>query len=218
MNLTHQPILPLLRSVAIEPAACRRTALAMAAAADSAGGTLAASMATLARLVGLSTTQVRHHVHALVATGVIEVTANAHGGAPGAVPHYRFNVTRLQAMATHTGHSADLFDLAQQSAPTHRFLSHGGAQMVAQLIGIPGRRQVQFYREAPHGLRDYGQVPLAMVLRPWRVEGGWEAAVFPVIEHDDDNYQEEIHPGEYEKLQQWAQTAALGRTESVVTA
>ena len=46
MNLTHQPILPLLRSVAIEPAACRRTALAMAAAADSAGGTLAASMAT----------------------------------------------------------------------------------------------------------------------------------------------------------------------------
>lgn len=218
MNATFQPVLALVRAVAIEPAVCKRTAMVMADLHDINGGLLKASMASLAALAGLSTPQVRKHVHALIALGVLEVTANAHGGAPGAVPHYRFNLTRLQAMATHAGHSADLFDFAQQRAPTHRFLSHGGAQMVAQLIGRPGQRQVQFYREAPQGLRDYGQVPLSMVLRPWRVEGGWEAAVFPVVEHDDDNFQEEIHPGEYEKLQQWAQTAALGRTESVVTA
>lgn len=221
MNLTHQPILSLLRSVAIEPAACRRTALAMAAAADSAGGTLAASMATLARLVGLSTTQVRHHVHALVAIGVIEVKANAHGGAPGAVPHYRFNLTRLQAMATHAGHSADLFDHGETIVVGHRFVSEGGAPMVAQLVGQPGQRFVQFYRDAPDGLRDYGRVALAHVLRPWRwrwqQEGSWDTVLYPVVELEDD-YPEEIFPGEFEKLQQWAQAAALGRIESMTEA
>lgn len=221
MTTVHVPVLPLVRSVAIEPAVCRRTALAMAAAADSAGGTLAASMATLARLVGLSITQVRHHVHALVTTGVIEVTANAHGGAPGAVPHYRFNRTRLQALATHAGSSVDLFDLAQECVGGFRFLSEGGAPMVARLIGQPGQRRVQFFRETATGLRDYGQVALAHVLRPWRwrwqQEGSWDTVLYPVVELEDD-FPEEIFPGEFEKLQQWAQAAALGRTESVVEA
>lgn len=221
MSQTNPPILPLVRSVAIEPAACRRTALAMAAAADGAGGTLAASMATLARLVGLSTTQVRHHVHALTAIGVIEVTANAHGGAPGAVPHYRFNLTRLQAMATHAGNSADLFDHAPECVAAHRFVSEGGAPMVAKLVGQPGRRRVQFFRETAGGLRDYGQVALAHLLRPWRwrwqQEGSWDAVLYPVVELEDD-YPEEIFPGEFEKLQQWAQATALGRIESLTEA
>ena len=219
MTTVHVPVLPLLRSVAIEPAACRRTALAMAAAADSAGGTLAASMATLAQLVGLSTTQVRHHVHALVAVGVIEVIANAHGGAPGAVPHYRFNLNRLRVMATHAGHSADLFDHGEALAVSHRFVSEGGAAMVAQLVGQPGQRYVQFYRDAPDGLRDYGRVALAHVLRPWRwrQEGSWDTVLYPVVELEDD-YPEEIFPGEFEKLQQWAQATALGRIESLTEA
>lgn len=221
MSQTHPPILPLVRSVAIKPEMCRRTALAMAAAADNAGGTLAASMATLSRLAGLSTTQVRHHVHALVAIGVIEVIANAHGGAPGAVPHYRFNRTRLQAMATHAGNSADLFDHAQECLATHRFVSEGGASMVAQLVGKPGQRRVQFFRETADGLRDYGQVALAHVLRPWRwrwqQEGSWDTVLYPVVELEDD-YPEEIFPEEFEKLQQWAQAAALGRIESVIEA
>lgn len=216
-----QPILPLVRAVAIEPAICRRTALAMAAVADDAGGILAASMASIGRLVGMSTRQVRKHVHALITMGVLEVVANAHGGAPGTVPHYRFNLARLQAMATHTGHSADLFDPAQDNRPGFRFLSEGGSHMVAQLVGEPGLRFVQFHKDVAGELRDYGQVPLAYLLRPWRwrwqQEGAWDAVLYPVVDHEDE-FVEEIFPGEFEKLQQWAQATALGRTESVVEA
>lgn len=221
MNSTYQPVLALVRAVAVEPAVCKHTALVMAELHDANGGILKASMASLAALVGLSTPQVRKHVHALVALGVLEVTANAHGGASGAVPHYRFNLTRLQAMATHTGHSADLFDAAQDAKPGHRFVSEGGAQMVAQLVGPPGQRKVQFFREVPDGFRDYGQVALAHVLRPWRwrwqQEGSWDAVLYPVVELEDD-YPEEIFPGEFEKLQQWAQATALGRIESLTEA
>ena len=75
MSADKQTALTLVRAAQIEPDATRRTALAMAASADETGGTIAASMSVLARLVGLSTSQVRKQVHALVTMGVIEVTA-----------------------------------------------------------------------------------------------------------------------------------------------
>ena len=89
--------------------------------------------------------------------------------------------------------------------------------MVAQLVGRPGLRCVQFHRDAEGGRRDYGQVLLTQVLRPWRLNGGWDAVLYPVMEREDD-YPEEIFPGEFEKLQQWAQATALGRIESLTTA
>jgi hypothetical protein len=41
--------------------------------------------------------------------------------------------------------------------------------------------------------------------------------LYPVVELEED-YPEEIFPGEFEKLQQWAQAAALGRIESMTEA
>ncbi|SFU99416.1 hypothetical protein SAMN04489707_106314 [Paenacidovorax caeni] len=173
------------------------------------------TMAQIAAAAGLSKVQARKHVHALTQDGVLRVLANAHGGVPGEAPQYEFDRQRLaQCLAS----VPDLFQEAPQiSGPTHRFTSEGRSCMVAELAGRPGKRRVRFYREAKDGLHDYGSVPLHQLLWPWRLQGGWDATVYPVVENEDD-YPEEIYPGEFEKLQQWAQAAALGRVESVVEA
>ena len=124
MNQSFEPVLPLVQGAAIEPAACLRTALAMAELHDVNNGVLKASMASLADLVGLSTPQVRKHVHALISLGVLEVTANAHGGAPGAVPHYRFNVLRLHALGQQLGRTPDMFQAPVVARKRFDVLNH----------------------------------------------------------------------------------------------
>lgn len=212
-------LVPLVHAAAFEPAGRQRVALVLAQMHDGGGGIVRATMGHIASRAGLSKVQARKHVHALISDGVLQVVGNAHGGAPGAAPHYRFSTARLQAMPMRVGHTADMFELAQHVCPECCIVSEGGAQLVAQLVGPPGLRRVQFYRVASEGLRDYGQVPLSNVLSPWRLqqEGSWDAALYPMVELEDD-YPEEIFPGEFEKLQQWAQAVALGRIESSIEA
>lgn len=217
MSIETISMASLVRSAAIEPEVCRPVALVLAALHDDHAGHIAVSMARLADLASMSKFQVRKHVHMLLRLGVLEITANAHGGAPGTVPHYRFSAARLHAFAHRLGRTADFFDMPERGGPIHHFVSEGRARMVAQLVGRPGHRWIQFYLQANGELRDYGRVPLAQLLRPWRLEGGWDAVTYPVVEHEDD-FPEEIFPGEFEKLQQWAQGAALGRIESVIEA
>ncbi|WP_158447371.1 hypothetical protein [Paenacidovorax caeni] len=214
--MTSKPLVPLIQAAAIAPAGRRRVATVLAQASDAAAGApVAMTMAQIAAAAGLSKVQARKHVHALTQDGVLRVLANAHGGVPGEAPQYEFDRQRLaQCLAS----VPDLFQEAPQiSGPTHRFTSEGRSCMVAELAGRPGKRRVRFYREAKDGLHDYGSVPLHQLLWPWRLQGGWDATVYPVVENEDD-YPEEIYPGEFEKLQQWAQAAALGRVESVVEA
>lgn len=211
------PVMPLVRSASAQLRVRKWTAFALAHLHDTNSGHIAISMQALADMSGGSKAQVRKHVHSMIACGVLEITANAHGGAPGAVPHYRFNRLRLEAMAKRPGQTPDIFDSFEEAEPSYRFTSEGRARMVAQLTGQPGRRRLRFYREAQEGLRDYGEVALSDVLKPWRMDEGWDAVLYPTVELEDD-YPEEIFPGEFEKLQQWAQATALGRTESVVSA
>lgn len=217
MNTTSVSMVALVRAAAIEPKSCRPVSFALAAIHDGNSGHVEVSMRNLAAAVQMSKAQTRKHVHALVALGVLEVTANAHGGAPGTAPVYCFKLGRLQALATGPGRTTDIFDAVEQRRPTYRFVSEGRARMVAQLAGRPGQRCVQFFRESDGGLQDYGQVPLSQLLLPWRLKGCWDAVLYQVTT-EEDNSPEEIFPGEFEMLQQWAQQAALGRVESVVEA
>lgn len=220
MSVIQQSALPLVSAAHIDPVATRRTALAMAAAADEAGGTLKASMSALGRLVGLSTSQVRKQVHALVTMGVLEVTANAHGGAPGAVPHYRFNVWRLYALAQQAGRTSDLFETAP--APRMSFMAEDEAgnsqQMAIELHGQPGKRTVRFYLEGQHGEVTYGWAPLKVLLLPWQAPGSWTGWLNPDAGAPEGCLSVCALPETAEKLQRWAQSAALGRIESVVEA
>lgn len=217
MKTEFQAVSPLIHAAEIRPASRRLVALALAHIHQTNEGQIAISMAQLSDMVGMSAAQTRKRLHSLIALGVLEVTANAHGGAPGSVPHYQFNLARLQVLATRKGCTADMFDSQQRHAPTHHFLSEGGARMVAQLAGRPGDRCVQFFRESDEGLQDFGQVPLSQLLLPWRLKGCWDAVLYQETREEDISL-EEIFPGEFEMLQQWAQQAALGRVESVVEA
>lgn len=209
------PIFPLVQAVRLCPAGKRRVICFLAALHDVQSGRIETTMAEIAVAARLSKVQTRKHVHALIKDGLLRVVANAHGGAPGTAPRYALDRGHLEQLAARNG---DLFaEPVRISGPTHRFMSEGRASMVAELAGEPGRRYVQFYRESSSGLRDYDQVPLADLLRPWRLAGCWDAVVYPVVELEDD-YPEEIFPGEFEQLQRWAQRAALGRVESVVEA
>lgn len=207
-----EPMLPLVEALNLEPAGRQRVALALAQLHDLEGH-MQASMLQIAAWAELSRVQARKHVHALIDDGILRILANAHGGAPGEAPLYEFNRERI---ADCLAAVPDLFQEPPKiTGPTHRFVSEGRARMVAELVGRPGQRRVQFYREADDGLRDYGSVALTDLLKPWRLKGQWDAVTYPVVELEDD-YPEEIFPGEFEKLQQWAQAAALGRMESVV--
>lgn len=220
MTANKQHALPLVRAAAIEPSVCRRTALAIAAAADDAGGTLAASMSALASLVGLSTAQVRKHVHALIAMGVIEVTANAHGGAPGTVPHYRFNELRLRALAQQSGRTSDLFEAIP--IPRMSFMSEDEAgerqHMAIELHGRPGQRFVKFFLQSTQGDVPYGWAPLQILLMPCLTVGSWTGWLNPDAGAPEGCLSVCTFPETVEELRHWAQSAALGRVESTETA
>src|SRR4051794_30113354 len=84
----------------IAPPSRKMVALLMAELHDSNNGLIEVSMRMLATQAGISANQARTHVHALVADGVLAVTANSHGGAPSQLPRYRFFCDRLAVLGS----------------------------------------------------------------------------------------------------------------------
>lgn len=223
MTPASNPVLPLVRCAAIEPEACRRTALILAEAQDSNGGKFDASMACIAAWTGLSKAQARKHVHALVKMDVLRVLANANGGDPLAWPVYQFNVLRLRAIGQQSGQTPDMFSV---SLPPRRGFyalddSDGGAEMVAmalEILGRPGQRQVRFVRAGLHGDIAYGRTHLRALLLPSFAKGAWTGWLNPQEGAPDWAGSVYTAPETVERLRQWAQSVALGRIESTETA
>ena len=218
MTQKIQPVAPLVLAAGIEPPACRTVALALAELQDHCGASFAASMQQLAGVVGLSKVQTRKHVHALIAMGALKVTANAHGGAPGMVPHYRFDALRLRALAQQSGKTPDLFHSAP--APRMRFFAADGEdaeyarqRMAVELHGRAGHRFVCFFQESAQGDIGYGRAPLQALMLPPFAKGAWTGWLNPQAGAPDWACSVYTFPETVEKLQQWAQDIALGRTE-----
>ena len=218
MNQQFQPVTPLVLAAEIEAPACRTVALALADLQDHCGASFAASMHQLAGVVGLSKVQTRKHVHALVSMGVLQVTANAHGGAPSLVPHYRFDALRLRALAQQTGKTPDLFNFAP--APRMHFFAADGEEseyarqrMAAELHGRAGDRFIRFFQESAQGDIGYGCASLRVLMLPPCAKGAWSGWLKPQPDAPDWAHRVYTFPETVEKLQQWAQEMALGRPE-----
>lgn len=214
MTTSLEPVLPLVRAAVIEPTVCRRTALALAELQDASGGSFAASMATLATTVGMCKAQTRKHVHALVMMDVLHVVANAHGGAPGAVPHYQFNRSRLRALGQQPGTIPDMF--CAPPAPRRSFTGFEGETavgMAIEVIGLPGQRVIRFVRESDQGDIPCGTAPLRALLVPRFAKGAWTGWLAPKGSASEGRNSVYTPPETVELLQQWVQEAALGRSE-----
>lgn len=220
MSPDFQAVTPLVHAAEIRPAMRRFVALAISHVYDANAGHIAASMAQLAAMVSMSKAQVRRHVHALVTLGVLEVTANAHGGAPRALPHYRFNLLRLRALAQQTGRTSDLFHAAP--APRTSFFGEDvedvRQQMTLELRGKPGNRTIHFSLDSPKGDIPYGWTPLRILLLPPNVAGSWNGWLNPETGAPSWALPIFTFPETVERLRQWAQSVALGRIESIETA
>lgn len=215
MRDSTESVASLVHAVHIESQACRVVALILADMQDCSGGPIQASMATLAERVGLSTVQTRKHVHALIRMGLLRVLANAHGGAPGAVPHYQFDVQRLRALGQQPGATPDLFKTV--AAPRRGFYaaneSANLAIMAIELHGGPGRRSIRFVRASAQGDVPYGTTPLKDFLRPINSTGGWSGWLSPQKGAPSWTGPVFTAPETAEQLQRWAQETALGRSE-----
>lgn len=215
----HLALAPLVRSLAITPSGRHRVALALADVQDAHGGEFKATMGQIATAARLSTVQARKHVHALIAEGLLAVVGNAFGGAPGAGPSYVFNIGLLKHLAAC---SPDLFadqrvERGDQVGEIHHF-AVGSAQFLACLVGEPGSRRVVFWR-VDGELANYGDVALKTLLCDTRTRGGWHCHLSP---HGDPDvpYDQMFRLAQENvaQLANWAQNAALGRVESLVTA
>lgn len=218
MNQQIQPVAPLVLAAGLEPLACRTVALALAELQDHCGASFAASMQQLAGVVGLSKVQTRKHVHALIAMGALKVTANAHGGAPGMVPHYRFDAMRLRALAQQFGKTPDLFNAIP--VPRMRFFAadredaeYARQRMAMELHGRAGARSIRFFHESAQGDIGYGHAPLQVLMLPPCAKGAWSGWLNPQPGAPDWASRVYTFPETVEKLRQWAQEMALGRSE-----
>lgn len=215
MRDSTEPVASLVHAVHIESQACRVVALILAEMQDRSGGLIQASMATLAERVGLSTVQTRKHVHALIRMGLLNVLANAHGGAPGAVPHYQFDVQRLRTLRQQPGTTPDLFNTV--SAPRRGFYATNEsatlATMAVEMHGGPGRRVIRFVRESAQGDVPYGHTSLKEFLQPLNSAGAWSGWLNPQKGSQSWAGPVLTAPETVEQLQRWAQETALGRSE-----
>ncbi|MBV7428068.1 MULTISPECIES: hypothetical protein [unclassified Acidovorax] len=216
MSATLEPVVPLVQVAAIEPAACRRAALVLAAAQDRNGGSFQASMATIAGWVGMSQGQTRKHVHALFTMGVLKVLANGNGGSSKALPLYQFDPLRLRALAHQPGITSDLFNTAP--APRRRFYAvdtqNALKQMATELHGRPGQRVVRFVWETKQGDVAYGWGPLQMLLLPPFAKGAWTGQLNPQPGAPAGAKTVNTAAETVEELRAWAQDVALGRMEN----
>ena len=216
MSTMSEPVLPLVQMAAIEPAVCRRVALALAKAHDRNDGAFQASMATLASWVGLSAGQTLKHVHALISLGVLQVLANGNGGAAKAPPLYRFDMLRLRALANQPGRTPDLFNVTPP--PRLRFYAVDAqgtlAQMAIELHGRPGHRSVRFIRENRQGDTPYGMTHLQALLLPVYAKGAWTGQLLPGPGAPSWAHPVTVDRETQLELRLWAQDTALGRIET----
>lgn len=213
----NKTMLELVGRARLSPQGRHRVALALARAHDAAGGDVMVSMRNLAEAAGLSKNAAREHVHALRREGIVSVIENAHGGAPGAAPVYRIHAPVLERLAEDSG---DLFEQWLEDAPPgdpYTIELDSGVLLAASLRGRPGNRVVSFWRVDVEPGQDYGEVPLALLLRDPRVRGAWDGHLKP---HKPFVAEQPVRllPREIFWVAEWAQSAALGRVESVVTA
>lgn len=212
-------IASLVQAVVRAPAGRRRVALALAEMQDAHDGEFSTTMVQIASAAKLSKVQTRKHVQTLLAEGVLTASGSVHGGAPGVGPSYSFNVGLLEQLVTC---SPDLFEdyasgVLSETADVYRFES-SGAHFVAHLVGTPGARRVVFWR-VDEACMSYGDVELRTLLRDPRVRGGWHCHLLP--RGNPDVPYEQIFCLSSEvvaALAAWAQSAALGRVESLITA
>lgn len=109
----------------LTPPSLKLTALALADWSDDDGGSLYPSMSAIAKKVGVSRCQAQRLVQSLKADGLLSVVANAHGGAPGDVPHYRLHLDRFStltgsASATGSVSARGSADASRGVAPMHK--------------------------------------------------------------------------------------------------
>jgi len=77
----------------VRPPARKLVLLYMADRHNGQNGLLNPGIAKIAAACGLTPSQVRRHLQALKADGLLSVTANANGGRPGQTPHYCLHLT-----------------------------------------------------------------------------------------------------------------------------
>ena len=220
MTPKNEPVLPLIRAAAIEPAVCRRTAMVLAQVQDSSGGSFHASMATLAAWAGMSSGQTRKHVHSLINMGVLQVLANRNGGSSQSLPQYQFNSLRLRALGQQPGSTPDMFQTPALARKAFHATDERGNQveMVIEIRGQPGMRLVRFVRPTSTGTYLYGQASLQAMLRPGFAKGAWTGWLNPHEWCPEWVESVQASPETVESLRQWAQQVALGRVESAVQA
>ena len=220
MTQSSEPVAPLVRAAAIEPAVCRRTALVLADLQVRSGQSFQASMATLAGLVGMSVNQARKHVHALVTMDLLRVVANANGGSCKALPEYQFNVLRLRALGQQPGSTPDMFQTPALARREFLTTDEKGNEvsMSIEMRGQPGMRQVRFVRPTPAGTFLYGQTSLEVLLRPGFAKGAWTGWLNPHVWCPEWVEPVQASQETIETLRQWCQEVALGRVGSAVGA
>lgn len=84
----------------VSPPARKLVLLFMANAHNASTGQLNPSVEAVARGCGITACQARRHLHALIDTGLLVVTANPNGGPPRATRNYRLNLGTTSADAT----------------------------------------------------------------------------------------------------------------------
>lgn len=136
----------------VRPPARKLVLLYMADSHNGQTGLLNPSIATIAAACGLTPSQVKRHLHALKADGLLSVTANANGGRPGQTPHYRLHLTG-SADATRSTDATGSTD-AQEGA---HGCTGGGAPM--HKTGSAHATQTGKNRNEPEDNRKYTRKP-----------------------------------------------------------
>ncbi len=136
----------------VRPPARKLVLLYMADRHNGQNGLLNPGIAKIAAACGLTPSQVRRHLQALKADGLLSVTANANGGRPGQTPHYCLHLTG-SADATRSTDATGSTD-AQEGA-------HGCARGVAPMreTGSAHATQTGKNRNEPESNRKYTRKP-----------------------------------------------------------
>ncbi|MEP7044563.1 MAG: helix-turn-helix domain-containing protein [Dokdonella sp.] len=89
--------------------------LALCDRADDIGGSCYPSMATLAKMTGVTLRHAKRVVHELIASGYVDVIGNKSGGAPGSSCQFQINIDRIKAASNVTPHAVGRVTSAAQT-------------------------------------------------------------------------------------------------------